>query len=112
MANRKRPIRLKFRVTEGEKKKIQKRMAQAKIDNQEAYVRKMAIDGYIVNLEIPGLKELVADMRVYSKRFNEIAKRVNATDHIYPEDISEMRMMLQDIDGRQNRILAEFDKFK
>ena len=58
MANRKRPIRLKFRVTEAEKKKIQKRMAQAKIDNQEAYVRKMAIDGYIVNLEIPGLKEL------------------------------------------------------
>ena len=56
MANLKRPIRLKFRVTEAEKKKIQKRMAQAKIDNQEAYIRKMAIDSYVVNLEIPGLK--------------------------------------------------------
>lgn len=63
MANRKRPVRLKFRVTEAEKKKIQKRMAQAKIDNQEAYIRKMAADGYIVNLEIPGLKKLVADVR-------------------------------------------------
>lgn len=112
MANRKRPIRLKFRVTEAEKKKIRKRMAQAKIDNQEAYIRKMAIDGYVVNLEIPGLKELVSDVRDHSKRFNEIAKRVNATDRIYPEDISEMRMMLQDIKDKQNRVLAELDKFK
>ena len=112
MANRKRPIRLKFRVTEAEKKNIQKRMAQAKIDSQEAYIRKMAIDGYVVNLEIPGLKELVADVRGYSKRFNEIAKRVNATDRIYPEDIAEMRMMLQDIKDKQNRVLAELDKFK
>ena len=112
MANRKRPIRLKFRVTEAEKKKIRKRMAQAKIDNQEAYIRKMAIDGYVVNLEIPGLKELVSDVRDHSKRFNEIAKRVNATDRIYPEDISEMRMMFQDIKDKQNRVLAELDKFK
>ena len=86
-------------------------MAQAKLDNQEAYIRKVAIDGYIVNLEIPGLKELVADMRVYSKRFNEITKRVNATDNIYPEDISEMRTMLRDIYDRQKAILAELDKF-
>ena len=86
-------------------------MAQAKLDNQEAYIRKVAIDGYIVNLEIPGLKELVADMRVYSKRFNEITKRVNATDNIYPEDISEMRTMLSDIYDRQKAILAELDKF-
>ena len=98
-------------MTEAEKKKIKKRMAQAKLDNQEAYIRKMAIDGYIVNLEIPGLKELVADMRVYSKRFNEITKRVNATDNIYPEDISEMRTMLRDIYDRQKAILAELDKF-
>ena len=111
MANRTRPIRLKFRVTEEEKKKIKKRMAQAKLDNQEAYIRKVAIDGYIVNLEIPGLKELVTDMRVYSKRFNEITKRVNATDNIYPEDISEMRTMLRDIYDRQNAILAELNKF-
>ena len=51
-------------------------------------------------------------MRVYSRRFNEITKRVNATDRIYPEDISEMRMMLQDIMDKQNRVLAELDKFK
>ena len=111
MVIRTRPIRLKFRVTEAEKKKIKMRMAQAKLDNQEAYIRKMAIDGYIVNLEIPSLKELVADMRVYSKRFNEITKRVNATDNIYPEDISEMRTMLQDIYDRQKAVLTELDKF-
>ena len=50
--------------------------------------------------------------RVHSKRFNEIAKRVNTTDRIYPEDISEMHMILQDIMDKQNRVLAELDKFK
>ena len=112
MANRKRPIRLKFRVTEAEKKKIQKRMAQAKIDNQEAYVRKMAIDGYVVNLEIPGLKELVSDARGYSKRFNEIAKRVNEAGRLYPEDVAEMKEMISKSTAQMDLVLAEVNKLK
>ena len=112
MANRTRPIRIELCVSDHEHRLIKNKMAQLGTHNMGAYLRKMAIDGYIVNLEIPGLKELVSDVRGHSKRFNEIAKRVNATDRIYPEDISEMRMMLQDIMDKQNRVLAELDKFK
>ena len=112
MANRKRPIRVRTYLTEEELKMVHKRMAQMGTTNREAYMRKMALDGYILRLEIPELKEYVAMQRVHSKRFNEIAKRANATDRIYPEDISEMRMMLQDIKDKQNRILVELDKFK
>ena len=112
MANRKRSVLVKTYLTEKELQKIHKRMAQMGTTNREAYMRKMAIDGYVVRLELPEFKEYVALQRVYSKRFNEIAKRVNATDRIYPEDISEMRMMLQDIMDKQNRALAELDKFK
>lgn len=111
MANRTRPIRLKFRVTEEEKKKIKKRMAQAKLDNQEAYIRKMAIDGYVIRLELPELTQAVEDFRVISKRFNEIAKRVNATDRIYPEDIIEMKSMLQKMLDDDNRILEKLKDF-
>ena len=112
MANRTRPIRIEFRVSDYEHRLIKNKMAQLGTRNMGAYLRKMAIDGYVVNLEIPGLKEFVSDVRGHSKRLNEIAKRVNATDRIYPEDISEMRMMLQDIMDKQNRVLAELDKFK
>ena len=83
MANRKRPIRVKTYLTEKELQKIHKRMAQMGTTNREAYMRKMAIDGYVVRLEIPELKEYVALQKVYCRRFNETAKRVNETGRIY-----------------------------
>ena len=48
MANRNRPIQVKFRVTPEERKMIDRRMEQAGINNMAAYLRKMAIDGYVV----------------------------------------------------------------
>lgn len=112
MANRKRPVCVKFRVTEEEVEKIRMRMDQMKTSNREAYVRKMAIDGAVVNLQIPGLKELVGNMRIYSKRLNEITKRVNSTDRIYPEDISEIKTMLSDILKQGSGVLDEFKNFQ
>ena len=91
MANRKRPIRVRTYLTEEELKMVHKRMAQMGTTNREAYMRKMALDGYILRLEIPELKEYVAMQRVHSKRFNEIAKRVNETGRLYPEDVAEMK---------------------
>ena len=94
MANRKRPIRVRTYLTEEELKMVHKRMAQMGTTNREAYMRKMALDGYILRLEIPELKEYVAMQRVHSKRFNEIAKQVNETGRLYPEDVAEMKEMI------------------
>ena len=112
MANRKRPIRVKTYLTEKELQKIHKRMAQMGTTNREAYMRKMAIDGYVVRLEIPELKEYVALQRVYSRRFNEIAKRVNETGRIYPEDIFEMKEMVGKLKEQMDLVLAEVNKLK
>lgn len=103
---------MKFRLTEEEVEKIRMRMDQMKASNREAYVRKMAIDGAVVNLQIPGLKELVGNMRIYSKQLNEITKRVNSTDRIYPEDISEIKTMLSDILKQGIGVLDEFKNFQ
>ena len=112
MANRKRPIRVKTYLTEKELQKIHKRMAQMGTTNREAYMRKMAIDGYVVRLEIPELKEYVAMQRVHSKRFNEIAKRVNETGHLYPEDVAEMKEMISKSTAQMDLVLAEVNKLK
>ena len=56
MANRNRPVQVKFRVTPEERKMIDRRMEQAGISNMAAYLRKMAIDGYVVKLELPELQ--------------------------------------------------------
>ena len=112
MANRKRSVRVKTYLTEKELQKIHKRMAQMGTTNREAYMRKMAIDGYVVRLEVPELKEYVTLQRVYSRRFNEIAKRVNETGRIYPEDISEMKEMVGKLKEQMNLVLAEVNKLK
>ena len=59
MAKRKRDIQLKFRVTPQEREMIETKMAQFGTTNMAAYLRKMAIDGYVVKLDLPELRELV-----------------------------------------------------
>ena len=85
MANRNRPIQVKFRVTPEERALIDKRMEQAGTNNMAAYLRKMAIDGYVVKLELPELRDFISLLRRTSNNFNQIARRVNSTDRIYTQ---------------------------
>ena len=107
MANRNRPIQVKFRVTPEERKMIDKRMEQAGTTNMAAYLRKMAIDGYVVKLELPELRDFISLLRRTSNNFNQIARRVNSTDRIYADDIREMKTLLEQIWEADNRILEK-----
>lgn len=107
MANRNRPIQVKFRVTPEERKMIDRRMEQAGINNMAAYLRKMAIDGYVVKLELPELRDLISLLRRTSNNFNQIARRVNSTERIYADDIAEMKNLLEQIWEADNRILEK-----
>ena len=95
MANRNRPIQVKFRVTPEERLLIDKRMQQLGTMNMAAYLRKMAIDGYVVKLDLPELRDMISLLRRTSNNFNQIARRVNSTGRIYYEDIHEMKLMLE-----------------
>ena len=88
---RQRPIQVKFFVDEKELDLIKQKMAQMGTDNMSAYLRKMAIDGYVVNLDMPELRELTSKMKRISNSENQIAKRVNSTGNIYETDIEEIK---------------------
>ena len=60
MAERTRPIRIEFCVTEQERQLIQSKMAQLGTKNMGAYLRKMAIDGYIIKVDYTQQKKLAA----------------------------------------------------
>lgn len=107
MANRNRPIQVKFRVTPEERALIDKRMEQAGTNNMAAYLRKMAIDGYVVKLELPELRDFISLLRRTSNNFNQIARRVNSTDRIYADDIVEMKNLIEQIWEADNRILEK-----
>ena len=75
---RKREVQLNFRVSPEELALIEQKMAQLGTKNREAYLRKMALDGYVVRLELSELKELVSLMRYSSNNLNQLARRVQA----------------------------------
>lgn len=91
MATRSRNIKLEFWVTEQERAMIEEKMAQLGIRNMSAYLRKMAIDGCIVNLDIPGLKEMVSLLRRSGNNLNQFARRAHETGRIYDADIEDIK---------------------
>ena len=96
---RKRDVQLNFRVSPEELAMIEQKMAQLGTKNREAYLRKMALDGYVVRLELPELKELVSLMRYSSNNLNQLTRRVHETGRIYDAD-------LEDISQRQDQLWA------
>lgn len=94
MANRNRPVQVIFRCTPEERAMIDKRMAQAGTMNMAAYLRKMAIDGYVVKLELPELREAVSVFRREGNNINQISKRVNSTGRVYDVDVREVKEAL------------------
>lgn len=91
MKKRNRDTPLMFWVTPHERALIEQKMAQVGIGNMSAYLRKIAIDGYVVKLDLPELRNLAATLRRSSNSFNQIARRVNETGHFYEVDLEDMR---------------------
>jgi hypothetical protein len=106
MANRKHPIQVKFRVTPEERALIQKKMEQLGTNNMAAYLRKMAIDGYVVKLDLPELREMISLLRRSSNNLNQIAKRVNSTNRLYDTDMEEMLQTQEQLWTAANEILT------
>ena len=106
-----RKIELKFRVTPEEKAAIEGKMAQMGIVNREAYLRKMALDGYIVNLDLPELREMVSLLRRSGNNLNQLAKRVNATDRVYAADMEDIRRWQDALWTAANTIITRLAEF-
>ena len=83
--NHQRPTQLHFFVNDKELELIKQKMALYGTENMSAYLRKLAIDGYVLRLELRELRELVSLMRRISNSENQIAKKLNARDRIYDD---------------------------
>ena len=82
---------MKFYVTEEEKRLIDEKMAQLPTRRYGAYLRKMAIDGYIIYTDTTEIKAFTSELSVIGRNINQIAKRLNAGDPVYQADMEEIR---------------------
>ena len=94
---RKREIMLRFRVTEAERDLIYEKMRLLHTNNLAAYMRKIAIDGYVLATDYSDLKAVAAEMQKIGININQIARRINSTSRIYEQDFDEIRGKVDEI---------------
>ena len=97
MANRKRDVQILLWVTPEEKKMIRKRMILSKTSNMSVYLRKMAIDGMIVNTDTTYLKAMYQEMHKIGVNINQLTKVANTVGTATPQDIEELKEMVKKI---------------
>lgn len=107
---RKREVQLNFRVSPEELALIEQKMAQLGTSNREAYLRKMALDGYVVRLELPELKELVSLMRYSSNNLNQLARRAHETGRIYDADLEDISRRQEALWDGVHQVLTQLAK--
>lgn len=112
MAKRSRNVPLLFYVSEEEKELIRAKMELCGTTNFSAYLRKMAIDGYAVNLELPELREMVSLLRRSSNNLNQLTRRVHETGRFYDADLEELRQSYDGLWDAAQKILTALAKLE
>ena len=101
-----REIQLKFRVTAQEHEAILQKMALMGTDNLGLYMRKMAIDGYVIRLDLPEIREMITLLRRYESNLNQLTKRVHETGRFYEHDLEDVQENQNELWDAANRILS------
>lgn len=104
-----RDIGLYTKVSPEEKALIDRKMELLGVSNLRAYLRKMAVDGYIVQLDMGSVAELVKLLRAISNNVNQIARRCNETRNLYAEDVEDLRRGYSQLWQELHTLLKKFE---
>lgn len=96
---------LHFRVSPKELERINQKREEIGIRNMGAFLRKMAMDGYCVNLDLTDVSQVSSLLRRCSNNLNQYAKKANETGSIYAADICDLQVRLEEIREMQRQIL-------
>ena len=110
MRKLKRNVNMGFRVTEEEKQWIHERMTQANISSLRVYLLKMAVNGWVVNLDLTEVSECSRLLRSVSNNVNQIAKFANTMGGVYASDMEKIQSQLEAVWQQQDKILRSLSK--
>ena len=105
IVGRQRPVEMKMRVSEEEAGFIRKKMDQVGIRNREAYLRKMAIDGYCISLDLTTIRDYTRQLSAVGNNLNQMAKVANSTGKIYAKEIADLQMQFEKLAADSEKIL-------
>ena len=104
---KKREHRLFIRVTDEERNRILDKMYGMGNRSLSAYIRKMALDGNCLNLDLPQLRRMAYLLQNCSSNLNQVAKRANESGNVYSADLADLRIRLDELISIGKQILAK-----
>lgn len=104
----KKTVRVEFVMSEQEAELVKGRMAELGITNPSAYLRKMAVDGYIIHLDMSDIQEMIRLLRICSNNLNQYTRRANETGSIYAADVDDLRTRLDSLWDGMDKLLRGF----
>ena len=110
MSQRERNKGIYFMVSDKERQQIEANMKRSGIISMRGYLLKMALNGYIINLDLTSVDALVESMRNMNNNLNQVAKRLNAAGHIYQADIEHLQEQCEKLWDGVREILSSVAK--
>ena len=104
----KKTVRMQLVISQNEADLVKEHMTELGITNLSAYLRKMAVDGYIIHLDTGDIQEMVRLLRICANNLNQYARRANETGSIYAADVEDLRSRLDGLWDQMDRLLREF----
>ena len=104
----KKSVRVEFAMSEQEAELVKEHMAEMGITNLSAYLRKMAVDGYIIHLDMSDIQEMIRLLRICSNNLNQYTRRANETGSVYAADVEDLRTRLDDLWNGMDKLLRGF----
>ena len=96
-----------LRVSKADRERIRAKMDELGVMNMSAYIRKMALDGYCLNLDLPQLRRMAYLLQNCSNNLNQVAKRANENGKIYSADLADLRTRLDELISIGKQILTK-----
>ena len=101
-------VRVEFVMSEQEATLVKEHMAELGITNLSAYLRKMAVDGYIIHLDMGDIQEMVRLLHICSNNLNQYTRRANETGSVYAADVEDLRTRLDGLWNGMDKLLRGF----
>ena len=103
---------IRFRLTTDEDALLKERMKLAGTNNQEAFIRKMVLDGAIIRLDMPELKRMITILGYTGNNINQMTKRLHESGRIYETDLRDVEENQKKLIGIANEILTKIAALK
>ena len=107
MANRTRTNRNEFHLNDDEQYILDEKFKLSGMKSKSAFLRKLILYGYVYEVDYSYLRNYNMELGRISSNLNQIAKRINSTDHIYQEDMDEVKELMNEVWHTQKSMLSK-----